>query len=83
MKEGIGWKLIMGRDRELKWLAFSLYPLSFFLYSPFKQFDAAENRYTLSYLKTFKLGENDGIFRITDQIKKLRPNLKNLTRGLN
>jgi len=26
----------MGRDRELKWLAFSLYPLSFFLYSPFK-----------------------------------------------
>ena len=25
----------MGRDRELKWLAFSLYPLSFFLYSPF------------------------------------------------
>jgi len=28
----------MGRDRELKWLAFSLYPLSFFLYSPFKGF---------------------------------------------
>ena len=26
----------MGRDRELKWLAFSLYPISFFLYSPFK-----------------------------------------------
>ena len=26
----------MGRDQELKWLAFSLYPLSFFLYSPFK-----------------------------------------------
>ena len=25
----------MGRDQELKWLAFSLYPLSFFLYSPF------------------------------------------------
>ena len=24
----------MGRDQELKWLAFSLYPLSFFLYSP-------------------------------------------------
>ena len=26
----------MGRDQELKWLAFSLYPLSFFLCSPFK-----------------------------------------------
>ena len=26
----------MGRNQELKWLAFSLYPLSFFLYSPFK-----------------------------------------------
>ena len=26
----------MGRDKKLKWLAFSLYPLSFFLYSPFK-----------------------------------------------
>ena len=26
----------MGRDQELKWLAFSPYPLSFFLYSPFK-----------------------------------------------
>ena len=26
----------MGRDQELKWLAFSLYPLSFFLYCPFK-----------------------------------------------
>ena len=26
----------MGRYREPKWLAFSLYPLSFFLYSPFK-----------------------------------------------
>jgi len=26
----------MGRDRELKWLDFSVYPLSFFLYSPFK-----------------------------------------------
>ena len=24
-----------GRDRELKWLAFSPYPLSFYLYSPF------------------------------------------------
>ena len=26
----------MGRDQELKLLAFSLYPLSFFLYCPFK-----------------------------------------------
>ena len=26
----------MGRDQDLKWLAFSLYHLSFFLYSPFK-----------------------------------------------
>ena len=26
----------MGRDQELKWFAFSLYPLSFFLYSPLK-----------------------------------------------
>ena len=25
----------MGRDQELKWLAFSLYPHSFFLYCPF------------------------------------------------
>ena len=29
-------KTFMGRDQELKLLAFSLYPLSFFLYSPFK-----------------------------------------------
>ena len=40
MKGGIGWKLkdktFMGRAQELKWLAFNLYPLSFFLYSPFK-----------------------------------------------
>ena len=28
----------MGHDRELKWLAFSLYRLSFFLYSPFNSF---------------------------------------------
>ena len=28
----------MGRDQELKWLAFSLYPISFFLYSPFKYY---------------------------------------------
>ena len=27
----------MGCDQELKWSAFSLYPLPFFLYSPFKQ----------------------------------------------
>ena len=27
----------MGRDQELKWLAFSLYPFSFFLYSPYKE----------------------------------------------
>ena len=27
----------MGHDQELKWLAFSLHPLSFFLYSPFKK----------------------------------------------
>ena len=27
----------MGRDQELKWLAFSLYPLSIFLYSPFNK----------------------------------------------
>ena len=27
----------MGRDRELKWFAFSLYPLSFFLNSPFNK----------------------------------------------
>ena len=25
----------MGRDQQLKWLSFSLYPFSFFLYSPF------------------------------------------------
>ena len=28
----------MGRDQELKWLAFRLYPLSFFLYYPFKKY---------------------------------------------
>ena len=28
-------KTFMGRDQELKWLAFSLYPLLFFLYCPF------------------------------------------------
>ena len=32
----------MGRDRELKCLAFSLYPLSFFLYSPFNIEDSAK-----------------------------------------
>ena len=29
--------IFRGRDRELKWLAFSIHPLSFFLYSPFKR----------------------------------------------
>ena len=29
----------MGRNQELKWLAFCLYPLSFFLYSPFIAFN--------------------------------------------
>ena len=28
--------IVMGHDLELMGLAFSLYPLSFFLYSPFK-----------------------------------------------
>jgi len=28
-------KAFMGHDQKLKWLAFSLYPLSFFLYCPF------------------------------------------------
>ena len=30
-------KTFIGRDQELKWLAFSLYPLSIFLYSPFNK----------------------------------------------
>ena len=53
----------MGRDRELKWLAFCLYPLSFFLYSPFNTFfrgfctkvtctfPPQENKYELSELQ--------------------------------
>ncbi len=36
LETGTSDKTFMGRDQELKWLAFSLYPLSFFLYSPFK-----------------------------------------------
>ena len=36
LETGTSGKTFMGRDQELKWLAFSLYPLSFFLYSPFK-----------------------------------------------
>ena len=31
-------KTFMGRNQELKWLAFSIYSLSFFLYSPFNIF---------------------------------------------
>ena len=37
LETGTSDKTFMGRDQELKWLAFSLYPLSFFLYSPFKR----------------------------------------------
>ena len=37
LETGTSDKTFMGHDQELKWLAFSLlYPLSFFLYSPFK-----------------------------------------------
>ena len=36
LETGTSDKTFMGRDQELKWLAFSLYSLSFFLYSPFK-----------------------------------------------
>ena len=32
----------MGHDQELKWLAFSLYQLSFFLYSPWKRLKGFE-----------------------------------------
>ena len=35
LETGTSDKTFMGRDQELKWLAFGLYPLSFFLYSPF------------------------------------------------
>ena len=36
LETGTSDKTVMGRDQELKWLAFSLYPLLFFLYSPSK-----------------------------------------------
>ena len=36
LETGTSDKTFMGRDQELKRLAFSLYPLSFFLYCPFK-----------------------------------------------
>ena len=35
LETGTSDKTFMGRDQELKWLAFSLYPLSSFFYSPF------------------------------------------------
>ena len=38
----------MGLDQELKGLAFSLYPLSFFLYSPFKDEIVPLNRYLIN-----------------------------------
>ena len=37
LETGTSDKTFMGDDQELKWLAFSLYPLSFFLYIPFNQ----------------------------------------------
>jgi len=40
----------MGRDQELKWLAFSLYPLSFFLYSLFKRQKIAGIKQKIAYL---------------------------------
>ena len=49
----------MGRDQELKWLAFSLYPLSFFLYCPFKQITKS--------LVTF---HNCSIFFLPDSFRK-------------
>ena len=36
LERGTSDKTFMGHDQELKLLSFSLYPLSFFLYSPFK-----------------------------------------------
>ena len=48
----------MGRDRELKRLAFCLYPLSFFLYSPFKNNQFVKHLLTLCQIMTFK--ENTG-----------------------
>ena len=37
LETGTSDKTFMGQDQELKWLAFCLYPLLFFLYSPFKE----------------------------------------------
>jgi len=36
LETGTADRRFMGRDQELKWLAFILIPLLFFLYSPFK-----------------------------------------------
>ena len=45
----------MGRDQELKWLAFSLYPLSFSLYCPFKIGKGLSNQYHILSVKKFSL----------------------------
>ena len=50
----------MDRDRELKWLAFSLYPISFFLYSPFNQKNILFSTKKLAYFQQKKL---DGLSR--------------------
>ena len=43
----------MGRDQELKWLAFSLYPLSFFLYCPFNQWICYEGVVSVVYVSEY------------------------------
>ena len=42
--------IFLGRNQELMWLAFSLYPLSFFLYSPFKPIRFNCNLFRVLYL---------------------------------
>ena len=59
-------KIFMGRDQELKWLAFSLYPLSFFLYSPFK-----ENNFLLSWGKSLVLNEQLASIFVEDSFTTL------------
>ena len=57
LETGTSDKTCMGRDQELKWLAFSLYPISFFLYSPCKGciFTNKKTNLTMKINSKFKL----------------------------
>ena len=47
LETGTSDKTFMGRDQELKWLAFRLYPLSFFL-------DCPSNDFSMPYIQVFQ-----------------------------